>query len=219
MTAAERTLKLVNDAQAKTFEPKSVECAVCGTSVKLEGEGDYNLTRWEEHKAECAALRYIPNLTHAQFVLNTRPYRVASESSMTFSEHPFPPIDPPQTSPPPSPTPAPEPAPTDMDCMTDAEPPSPLKRQPALSSADYMAPPSSPLKRPVPSPLKRAHDADDLAVRPAQRARTEGFAPPKGDVTWVDWALLPFRTFVQGFREGRNGRSVADMVADMDTRK
>jgi hypothetical protein len=53
--AAERKLKLVNDAKAKTFTANSVECISCGAMVTLEGEGEYNLMKWEEHKSGCPA--------------------------------------------------------------------------------------------------------------------------------------------------------------------
>jgi len=53
VTAAKRSLVLVNDAQAKSFDPKSVECALCCTEIKLEGEGDFNLVKWNEHKLSC----------------------------------------------------------------------------------------------------------------------------------------------------------------------
>ncbi|KAA1470225.1 hypothetical protein DENSPDRAFT_835974 [Dentipellis sp. KUC8613] len=53
VATAERKLKLVNDSSAKSFTVKSVECRACGAMVALEGEEDYNLTKWEEHKTSC----------------------------------------------------------------------------------------------------------------------------------------------------------------------
>lgn len=50
VAAAERKLRIVNDSQAKSFDPKNVECALCEVNVNLQGEGDYNLTSWEAHK-------------------------------------------------------------------------------------------------------------------------------------------------------------------------
>lgn len=46
-------MKIVNDSQAENFTAHTVDCKVCGDSIKLEGEGDYNLTKWEEHKNTC----------------------------------------------------------------------------------------------------------------------------------------------------------------------
>lgn len=50
---ANRKLQLVNDSQAKSFTSQSVECATCNDAIVLEGEGDYNLTKWDEHKSSC----------------------------------------------------------------------------------------------------------------------------------------------------------------------
>ncbi|TFK48557.1 hypothetical protein OE88DRAFT_1761684, partial [Heliocybe sulcata] len=52
---AERKLKVVNDPQAKAFTPRGVECATCGETVRVgKGLPDYDLTKWNEHKASCA---------------------------------------------------------------------------------------------------------------------------------------------------------------------
>ncbi|KAL0953870.1 hypothetical protein HGRIS_005044 [Hohenbuehelia grisea] len=51
VAAAQSKLQIVNDSQAKSFTPRSVECKLCGHTVKLAGEGDYNLTSWLEHKS------------------------------------------------------------------------------------------------------------------------------------------------------------------------
>ena len=53
VATAERKLRLVNDAQAKTFDTRCVECSQCDRKIVLEGDGDYNITKWDEHKAEC----------------------------------------------------------------------------------------------------------------------------------------------------------------------
>lgn len=53
VATAERKLKLVNDASAKSFSATSVRCAHCDVTMALDGEGDYNLTNWEEHKTIC----------------------------------------------------------------------------------------------------------------------------------------------------------------------
>ena len=53
VATAERKLKLVNDASAKSFSGTTVECKHCDTTILLDGEGDYNLTKWQEHKAAC----------------------------------------------------------------------------------------------------------------------------------------------------------------------
>jgi hypothetical protein len=53
VATAERKLNLVNDAAAKSFTTTSVQCKHCDATVALEGEGDYNTVKWEEHKASC----------------------------------------------------------------------------------------------------------------------------------------------------------------------
>ena len=53
VATAERKLKLVNDASAKSFSGTSVNCKHCDATIALDGEGDYNLTKWQEHKAAC----------------------------------------------------------------------------------------------------------------------------------------------------------------------
>jgi hypothetical protein len=53
VATAERKLKLVNDASAKSFSATIVRCALCDVTITLDGEGDYNLTKWEEHKTIC----------------------------------------------------------------------------------------------------------------------------------------------------------------------
>lgn len=59
VATAERKLKLVNDASAKSFSGTSVECKHCDATIALDGEGDYNLTKWQEHKAACPRSVYF----------------------------------------------------------------------------------------------------------------------------------------------------------------
>jgi hypothetical protein len=62
VATAERKLKLVNDASAKSFSATSVHCGHCEATIALDGEGDYNLTKWEEHKTNCprsVTLRFV----------------------------------------------------------------------------------------------------------------------------------------------------------------
>lgn len=53
VAAAKRRLVLVNDSQVASFDFGNVGCALCGVGVVLEGEGDFNLTKWDEHKLSC----------------------------------------------------------------------------------------------------------------------------------------------------------------------
>ena len=45
----------------------------------------------------------------------------------------------------------------------------------------------------------RESDEDDSETRPRTRARTDLIPPPSGA---LDWLLLPFRSFVSGFKKG-----------------
>ena len=45
----------------------------------------------------------------------------------------------------------------------------------------------------------RESDEDDSEMRPRTRARTDLIPPPSGA---LDWLLLPFRSFVSGFKKG-----------------
>jgi len=57
VAAAKRRLLVVNDPQAKSFNARSIQCTFCSANVTLQGEGDYNLTNWDEHKAQCTEAR------------------------------------------------------------------------------------------------------------------------------------------------------------------
>jgi len=53
VAAARRKLLVVNDPQVKSFDARRIECTFCSANVALQGEGDYNLTNWDEHKTQC----------------------------------------------------------------------------------------------------------------------------------------------------------------------
>lgn len=48
-----RRNQLVNDPQVKSFTTEAVVCNACDLPVVLQGDGDYNLVAWEEHKLGC----------------------------------------------------------------------------------------------------------------------------------------------------------------------
>ena len=60
VATAQRKLQLVNDSQVKEFKPDAVSCKVCNTEVKLDGEFEYDLTKWDAHKETC---RQVPHFT------------------------------------------------------------------------------------------------------------------------------------------------------------
>ncbi|KAF9785042.1 hypothetical protein BJ322DRAFT_1061089 [Thelephora terrestris] len=48
-----RKMQLVNDSQVKSFTAEAVVCNVCHLPVVLQGDGDYSLVKWHEHKLTC----------------------------------------------------------------------------------------------------------------------------------------------------------------------
>jgi len=49
-----RKMQLANDPQVKNFTTDAVVCNVCDLPVVLQGDGDYNLAKWQDHKLTCA---------------------------------------------------------------------------------------------------------------------------------------------------------------------
>lgn len=48
-----RKLQLANDPQVKNFTTDAVVCDACNLPVVLQGDGDYNLAAWQDHKSTC----------------------------------------------------------------------------------------------------------------------------------------------------------------------
>jgi len=48
-----RRLQLLNDPQVKSFTTEAVVCDVCKLPVVLQGDGEYNLVKWQDHKSAC----------------------------------------------------------------------------------------------------------------------------------------------------------------------
>lgn len=53
VATAERKIVLLNDPQVRACSPGHVQCGTCKLLVALEGEVDYDLTKWTEHKENC----------------------------------------------------------------------------------------------------------------------------------------------------------------------
>jgi len=51
-----RKIQLANDPQVKSFTTEAVVCNVCSLPVVLQGDGDYSLIKWLEHKLSCLPL-------------------------------------------------------------------------------------------------------------------------------------------------------------------
>jgi hypothetical protein len=65
VAAAKRRLLLINDSQAASFDSRNVGCALCGVIIVLEGEGEFNLTKWNEHKSTCT--KCVLSASHLPF--------------------------------------------------------------------------------------------------------------------------------------------------------
>ncbi|KAI9454438.1 hypothetical protein F5148DRAFT_1288634 [Russula earlei] len=154
VATAERKLKLVNDASAKSFTATSVQCAHCDTTVMLHGDGDYNLTKWEEHSEECLCSPQHERRTDGM------PAK-ASDASPSRSER------------------------------SENQPPLSVASTEA-TAVDGTALSGGTKKR------GREPDEDDSETRHRARARRD-LEYPSGT---LDWLLLPFRSFVSGFKRG-----------------
>ena len=60
-----RKLQLANDPQVKNFTTDAVVCHVCNLPVVLQGDGDYNLAKWQDHKLTCAPVPVLIPSTSA----------------------------------------------------------------------------------------------------------------------------------------------------------
>lgn len=92
VATAERKLMLVNDASAKSFSGTDVLCKHCDTTIALDGEGDYNLTKWQEHKAACPrSVRlnsFVTNVASQSSAFDSSPLHepVAQETTTSVSD-------------------------------------------------------------------------------------------------------------------------------------
>ena len=53
MAILNRKQQLANDSQVKNFTADAVVCNVCNLPIVLQGDGDYNLAKWYDHKLTC----------------------------------------------------------------------------------------------------------------------------------------------------------------------
>jgi hypothetical protein len=178
VATAERKLRIVNDSQAKSFGTRNVECALCGACVALEGEGDYNLTRWDEHKSHC--------LKPDNASMTTATTNIASKLSSGAINHTG------------------NSGPIKFPTISDRPPPSSAS---ASTEGTLIASDISP-STPLPRGTKRTRDepedklVDDPDARPSNRPRNETYQPPWQEApSALGWFLLPFKAFVRGFKE------------------
>ncbi|KAH9479408.1 hypothetical protein JR316_0007998 [Psilocybe cubensis] len=160
VAAAKRKLLIVNDKQVKSFTPHKIDCAFCGGTVPLEGEGDFNLTCWDEHKEKC-----------------TKSVPVSRSDNINSIAFPSRFSRPPHSS-----------TSTDGSLAVDA----------ALGSA-------SGIKR----PRQDSEVALDEETRASARPRTSAYIPPdiEPPSSILGWFMLPFHSFVRGFKESLKDKS------------
>ncbi|PPQ67874.1 hypothetical protein CVT25_010313 [Psilocybe cyanescens] len=161
VAAAKRKLLVVNDKQVKSFTPRRIDCAFCGIAVPLEGEGDFNLTCWDEHKRKCTK-------------------SVPVSRSDTLNTIAFPPrfSRPPHSS-----------ASTEDTLVVDTA---------ASGSTPGM-------KR----PRQDSEVVLEEEARASARTRTSTYTPPdiEPPSSIMGWFMLPFHSFVRGFKESLKDRS------------
>jgi len=151
VATAERKLTLVNDASAKSFTATSVQCSYCDATIALDGEGDYNLTKWQEHKATCPSSPLHEHVAHGT---STR----APDASPSRSER------------------------------SENRPPV------SVASTEATAVDAATLSG---GGKKRQREPDE--EESDSRPRKKHAVTPSGA---LDWLLLPFRSFVSGFKKG-----------------
>lgn len=189
VATAERKLKLVNDASAKSFTGTSVDCVHCDATITLDGEGDYNLTKWQEHKAACPrSVSFTPSLTNA-----------ASLSS-AFDSSPLR-------------EPVAQGATTSVSDVSPSRSEKSENRPPlSIASTEATAVDAAGLSGGTRKRL-REPDEDDTETRPRTRAKTH-VETPSGALSWL---LLPFRSFVSGFKKGMGQSTQGPSQISIDT--
>ena len=179
MAAAKRRLLLVNDSQVAAFDSKIVRCTLCGVNVVLEGDGDFNLTKWNGHKSTCIKCVLSANPLSSFLRHSVRAIPVSQNdatNSISFPKNlpPHPPLSS---------------ASTEDTLVFDA----------GLSDARQG------LKR----PRDESESSPGLDMPKAVRPRTESYLPatmePPNSI--LGWVMLPFHSFVRGFKESLSDRS------------
>lgn len=178
VATAERKIVLLNDPQVRACSPAHVKCGTCKSVVALEGEVDYDLTKWTEHKEKCIPMTPAPTTPQGSTSHTPRMLAPPSTSSTSADGSPR------------SPTPVGENSSnnsTETTAITESSPAAVkvgMKRSREEETEDG----------------EREVAADE---RPANRARTETYKPPEGGPpSLLGWFIQPLKEFARGFREG-----------------
>jgi len=167
VATAQRKLKLLNDPQAKSSTPTSVKCALCSDTITLDGE--YILTKWDEHKLSCSDGKK----SRKQDSLQAKKRLLASGVPIRAR-------------------------------------PAPLR-----NSEDALVAGSTSTGSPVRRGAKRPRESDAEIDEPepaSTRAKTENYVQPDQEAPSIlGWFLMPFQTFISGFREGMSSSSAREI--------
>lgn len=183
VASAERQLKLLNDSQAESFTEHEVLCRACGEKVQLLGSGNYNLTKWEEHKTHCSTAGSTQQLVADAVVLETaHPTEMPGRTRTELRGEPT------------------------LPC------PIPVALSVASTEATLMVidPPlgSTTARKRSREEVEEGAAGESVEARPVARAKTERYEAAGGPMPGLwDRLMVPWRVFVQGFSEGfRSGQ-------------
>ncbi|KAH0836734.1 hypothetical protein J3R83DRAFT_8469 [Lanmaoa asiatica] len=180
VATAERKIILLNDPQVKACWPGQVECGTCKSVVALEGEVDYDLTKWTGHKEKCIPMTPAP---------------ITPQGSTSHRPSVFPPHSTSSTH-------------SQVSAGRSPRSPTPVDENSSSNSTETTAvTESSPAAMKVGVKRGREEETEDEAVaedeRPTNRPRTETFKPPEGEApSLFGWFMQPLKEFARGFREG-----------------
>ncbi|KAG9313094.1 hypothetical protein JVU11DRAFT_6539 [Chiua virens] len=86
VATTERKMVLLNDPQVKVCSPEHVVCGTCKAVVALEGEVEYDLAKWIEHKENCIPLAPAPITPQGSTSDKRRTFPPTSSSSSHSTE-------------------------------------------------------------------------------------------------------------------------------------
>ncbi|KAG8221032.1 hypothetical protein J3R82DRAFT_2542 [Butyriboletus roseoflavus] len=181
VATAERKIVLLNDPQVKACSAGHVQCGTCKSVVALEGEVDYELTKWTEHKGKCIPMTPTPITPQGSTSSRPRVFPPPSTSS-THSQ---------------------------VSAGRSARSPTPVGENSSNNSTETTAvTESSPAAVKVGVKRSREEETEDEAEvakdeRPTSRPRTETYRPPEKEApNLFGWFMQPLKEFARGFRQG-----------------
>lgn len=200
VSITERKIVLLNDPQVRTFSKTHVQCGCCKTEVALEGEVDYDLTKWAAHKETCIPSVLLASHTRVGLALicddRMTPAPITPEGSRPCANPPH------STSSTHSHVsagrPGRSPTPTGSGSSSNTTETTAVAESPESPAAVKVG-----VKRGRDEETEEVEVAEDIDERPINRRRTETYKPPRQDVpNLFGWLMHPLKEFARGFREG-----------------